>query len=138
MAPVAVGPAIEAATLHRGQVVRDQVIAEFITFVHYRPQRVAVRLPCETDRITQPRGEHRQRIAGDGVVEDRGALRFGGHPVFDDIAVGSHADIQMLAVDTRQQVLGPVVVEFVALARQADELLRGDVDAGLARGVRHR
>src|SRR5438309_2091686 len=51
LAVIAVGPAVEAAVLHRGHVIGNEVIAEFVALVDGDPQRAALRLEGGAVRI---------------------------------------------------------------------------------------
>ena len=72
LAEIAVGPAVEAAVLHRRQVVGHEVAAELVALVDHRPQRAGLRArtPCRPDcagrtrtRATVPVSTSISRIA---------------------------------------------------------------------------
>src|SRR5258708_31889358 len=58
LAEIAVGPAIEAAVLYRGHVIRHQIIAKLVALVDGDPQCPALRLPTRPVRIAKAGGEH--------------------------------------------------------------------------------
>ena len=60
-ADVAVGPAIEAAILHGGEVVGHQVIAQPISLIHRCPQLVGDRVEGEPDRVPRTPNDQRTR-----------------------------------------------------------------------------
>src|SRR5262249_25091653 len=53
LAEVAVWPAVEGVALDRGQVVRDQIAAEFVALVDNRPEHARLWIPVEPVRIAQ-------------------------------------------------------------------------------------
>ncbi len=57
LAEVAIGPAVKAAVLHRGQIIRDQVGPDLIAFVGDRPELAGLRLPLQAGRIAYSAGE---------------------------------------------------------------------------------
>src|SRR5690606_36868038 len=128
LAEVAVGPAVEAAFLDRGKVVGHQVLAQFVTLVDHRPQGAGVRLDGQGGGDAQAGGVG---LVGSGFgvyLPDHGAVDFGLHAAFGDVAVGADADVQVAAVFADGQRLGPVVVDR---RRQAGDLARRAAGPGL-------
>ncbi|CAN6484249.1 unnamed protein product [Victoria cruziana] len=109
-AEIAVGPAVEAAVAHRAHVVGHQVVAQFVALVDRHPQRAAVRLPGHADRIAQAAGVDALRAALRVDLQDGRAPLLGLQAVLGDIAVGADADVQLAAIGTGDQALGPVMV----------------------------
>ena len=94
IAVVAVGPAVEAAVLDRGQVVGHEIAAELVAFVDDRPQHAGLGLPRHAVGVAQAGGEHAM-AAGRGIdLPDRGAAALGGHAVLGDIAVRANRRVQ--------------------------------------------
>jgi hypothetical protein len=111
LAEIAVGPAVEAALLHRREVVGHEIAAELVALVHDRPQRAALRLPAEPVRVAQAGCVQAARALGRIHHEDRGPVDLLLHPVLRDVAVRPNRDVQVRPVAAGDDVLGPVVVE---------------------------
>ena len=62
-------------------------------------------------------------------LPDRGSFILGSNSVFGDVAVGSDPDIELGAIRTRQQGLGPMMIN--GSARKVRQLGAGSGDAGL-------
>src|SRR3569833_2346064 len=93
LAPIAVWPALESAVLDGGQIIRDEVGAEFIAFVGDRPQLVGAWLVCLLGWVARSGGVGPVR-AGLGVdLPDPGALDLGQHAALGNVAIGADADI---------------------------------------------
>src|ERR1700744_240975 len=110
LAVIAIGPAIEGAVLDRGHVVRHEVAADLVALIDRGPERAARRLPAESVRVAQARGEDPVRAGRDLDLPDRGAAFRGLHAVLADIAVRTDRDIELGAVGAGRDVLGPVMV----------------------------
>ena len=54
--PIGIGPAVEAALAHRGQIVGDEVGAELVALVDHRPQLPAAGLDGQRGRVAQAGG----------------------------------------------------------------------------------
>src|SRR3546814_21185144 len=54
-APIAVGPAVKGALPHRGQIIGDELGAEFVAFVDDRPEHVRGRFEGESGRVADAR-----------------------------------------------------------------------------------
>lgn len=76
---VGVRPAVESVFLKMCEIVRWQIVAELITFLHGCPQRVRIRISVQTDRIPRAVGEDLVPAAIRVVPIDRG--RRGSSPV---------------------------------------------------------
>ena len=133
LAIIAVGPTIEGAVLHAGQVIRHQIGSQLVALIHHRPQRLRAGLEGEAVGIAQARGIEAMGAGGAVDFPDRGAPAFHRHAVFGDVAVGADAGIELAAVGTGGEALGPVMVDRPA--RQFGKQRAGPVDAGLARLV---
>ena len=112
VAVVAVGPAVEAAGLHRGQIVGHQIATELVALVDDRPERSGARLEVDADRIAQARGEQTRRAVGRVDLQDRRAARLGVDAVLAVIAVRADRDEKRPAVRAGDESLGPVVVDL--------------------------
>ena len=127
-----------SAVAHAGQVVGDEVAAEFIAFVDHGPQRRVCRTGCwhpgQPVRVAQPAGKYAVLAAGHVHFPDRSTFCFSRHAALSDVAVGAHGDIELLAVGAGDEVLGPVVVDGAG-GQLGDQRARR-VDAGLARAIR--
>ena len=86
LAPVTIGPPVEAAILDGGQIVWRHVIAEFIALVHYGPQRAGRGLEGHAIGVAQARGENPRAPAGEVELEDGGSTLLDVHTVLADIA----------------------------------------------------
>jgi hypothetical protein len=134
LAEVAVGPAIEAAVAHRGQVVGHQVAAQFVALVDHGPQAPRLGSQAMPFGLRRPLAKIRWRRCADIDFPDGGALGLHRHAAFGDVAVRAHRHIQLAAVRAGDQVLGPVVVDRPA-GRSPPPWGRHR-DAGVAGGVR--
>ncbi|SOZ09699.1 protein of unknown function (plasmid) [Cupriavidus taiwanensis] len=134
LAVVAVGPAIEAAVAHRGDVVRHQVAADLVALVDGGPQHARDRLPRHAIGVAQPAGKDAVLAGAALNLPDRGAAGFLVHAVFAHVAVRAHGHVKLAAIAAGDQALGPVMVERPA--GQVDHLLRRGADFGLAVLVR--
>src|SRR3984957_14476233 len=111
LAVVAVGPAIEPAILHRGQIVRHQVRPDFIALVGDGPELACLGLPLQPGWIANA-GSVEAMCPGRYVhLPDCGSLTFGLHSVFGDIAVGTHSDVELRTIRTGEESLGPMVID---------------------------
>ncbi len=126
LAEIAVGPAVEATVLHRRHVIRDEIGTELVALVHHRPQRAGLRLEAEPVRIAQAACEDAPAPAGAVDLEDRGAVVLGLHAFLGDVAVGADAGIELRAVRTGDQALGPVMVDRPARQRRQHRARCGD------------
>src|SRR5439155_5774114 len=86
---IAVGPAIESAVAHRGEIIGDEIATELITLVHDRPERTSLWLPAHPIRIAQARGEQAALPARRVDLQDGGAPLLFLKTVLADIAVGA-------------------------------------------------
>ena len=132
LAEVAVGPAVEAALPYRGQVVRDQVVADLVALVDDGPQLAGDRFPLQAGRVAQAGGVDAAAAAGDVHLENRRATVFDRRAVLGDVAVRTDAHVELAPVGTGEQRLGPVVVDGV---RQVGELHPQVGDPGFTRHV---
>src|SRR5690606_22392785 len=129
LAPVAVGPAIEAAFLYRGEIVRYQVRPQFVTLVHHRPEHIRARLHGQRRGVAQAGGIGLVH-AGLGIdLPDFRPVDLHVLAALGDVAVGADAHIQEAPVLTGGQCLGPVVVDRRG---QVGNLLRRPAGLGLA------
>ena len=130
LAPIAIGPAVEAAVAHGCQIVGRRLVAEAVAFVHHRPQRAGrtAPTPCRR-RCAGPRQRCGPVPVARSSSPDRGTAFLGLHAVVADIAERSDAGIESCAVGRHEQAACPVAVGL-----EVDQLAsrRGD-----ARGARH-
>src|SRR5690606_35139949 len=112
LAPVAVGPAVEASFLYRCQVIRHQVLPYFVPFVDYRPQLPGTRLDGEGSRVTQAGcvGFVSARLGVD--LPDERTIHFGLHATLGEVAVGTDTHIEEATVRADGQRLGPVMIDL--------------------------
>ena len=130
LAEVAVRPTVEAAVLDRGQVIGNEVAAEFVAFIGDGPQEPTLRRPSHAVGVAQA-GRENAVVAGLWVdFPDRGAAFLGGHAVLADIAVRADGGVEQLAVGTGDDIFGPVVVDRPG--RQIDELASSARDRRIA------
>src|SRR3546814_11553929 len=54
--PIAVGPAVEAALAHRGEIIRNEIGTDLVAFVHDRPALARSRLDGERGGVAQTGG----------------------------------------------------------------------------------
>ena len=130
LAVVAVGPAVEAAVFHRGDVVGHEVVADLVALVHCRPQRLGRWLPGQAVRVAQARREHAVIARLHIHLPDRSAALFGCHAALGDVAVRAHGHIKLRPSRIGDQVLRPVVVDRAA--GQGGELGAGRGDLRVA------
>ena len=130
LAVIAVGPAVEASVAHRRQIIRNQVGPDLIAFVGDGPELAGLRLPLQAGRIAHAAGEDAMRARRNVDLPDRGPLIFGSDSVFAYVAVGSDSDIELGAIRTGQQRLGPVMIDRSAGKIRELGARRGD--AGLS------
>ena len=132
VAPVAVGPAVEGAFLHRGQVIRHQVGAQFVPFVDHRPELVRIRVDGEGSGVAQAGGVGLVPAGLRVDLPDHGAVFLHVHAPFADVAVGADAHVEEFTVGAGGHRLGPVVVD---LRRQVGDFLRRAAGPGLTLAV---
>ncbi|MNZ52890.1 hypothetical protein D3C78_707540 [compost metagenome] len=126
LAVIAERPAIEAPVLDRGDVVRHQVVAEFVPFIDGSPEFSAVRLPAHAVGVAQARGEN-PLVAGGAInFPDRRATCFLLQAIFRDVAVRADGHVQLAAVLAGDDVFGPVMVQCAT--GQVDHLHGGGGD----------
>jgi hypothetical protein len=53
----ALGPAVEGAVRHRGEIVRRQIVAAPVALVHGRPELAGARVKGEAHRVAQAGGD---------------------------------------------------------------------------------
>src|SRR5205823_11905642 len=86
LAPVAIGPAVEAAVAHRGQVIRRRLVAEAVALVDDGPEHACVGLPCKAYGVTQAAGEDAALSISKIELIDRSAAFLDLHAVLGDVA----------------------------------------------------
>src|SRR6185295_1440513 len=114
LAVVAVRPAVERALLHRGQVVRHEIVTELVSLVGHGPQVTVDRLPGHAIRVAQAGGEQLLLAGGEVNFPDRGAALFHLHAIFRGVGIGADGGVELAAVLARDDVLGPVMVARAA------------------------
>ncbi len=129
LAVVAVGPAVEAVFLHRGQVIGHQVGTDLVALVGHRPQLASARLQVQAGGVADARCVDAAATGGHVHFQHHRAAVFDSQPVLGDVAVGAHAHVQLAAIGARAQILGPVVVDG---AGQVGELAAPVGHAGFA------
>src|SRR3546814_7448433 len=109
-APIAVGPAVKGALAHRGQIIGDELGAEFVAFVDDRPEHVRGRFEGESGRVADAR--HIGAVSpGRGVdLPDHRAIFLDAHAALADIAVRPDAHIELRAVGARRERFGPMMI----------------------------
>ena len=112
-AVVAVRPAVEAAVLHRGQVVGHEIAAQLVALVDRRPQRAASRgsqaMPTGLRR-PDAKTRMRARRASRSPRSPRGPSSTS-MPCSATLLFDPTADVELRAVAAGDQALGPVVVD---------------------------
>ena len=111
LSKIAVRPAVKSAVSHRGKVVRNQVVADFVALVHDRPQCPAGGFPRKAIGIAQTRGIEALCAGVQINLPDGGASGFNCHPPLRNIAVGANRDIQKFAIGAGNQVFRPMVID---------------------------
>src|SRR5699024_3149527 len=96
--PVGVGPAVEAAFAHRGQVVGHQVGPKLVALVHHRPQLAGTGLDGQRGGIAQAAGVLAVHPGLRVDLPYHRAVLLGGHAALGDVAVGADADVEEAAV----------------------------------------
>ena len=129
LTPIAVGPSVEAALLHGCQVVRNKVGADFVPFVHDRPELARPRLNGESRGVAKTGRVRlvRSRLRID--LPDHGPVFLGVHPALGDVAVGADADIEKAPVRAGGHRLRPVMIDHRGQIR---DLRRRPARLGLA------
>src|SRR5690606_40924174 len=122
LSPVAVWPAVEGAVADRGQIVRNELGSDFISFVHYGPESGARRLDRQGGGIADAAGDGPTRARGPIDGPDDRPLLLHGHTPLARIAVGADADVEGRSIGAGGQGLGPVMIEG---GRQARHLFSG-------------
>ncbi len=108
---IAVGPAVETSVPYRGQVIRNQVGPDLITFVDDGPELAGLRLPRQAGGIAQAAGEDAMGARCPVDLPDSRAFIFGLDAVFGDVAIRSDPDIELGAVRAGQQTFCPMVID---------------------------
>ena len=111
LAVIAVGPPVKAAVLDRGQIIRDQIVAQLVTLVDHGEQRLAAGVKGQPVGIAQSGGIKPLCPADRIDLPDRRAALFSLKPFFDNIRVGPDPDVQLRAIGAGDQILGPVVID---------------------------
>src|SRR5262249_52307982 len=89
----------------------------------------------QTVRIAQSAGKNPKAAAGAIDLEDGGAVMLGLHPVLGDVAVRADADIELRAVGTRNQALGPVMIDRPAWQWSQRRTRCGDFGVAFVVGI---
>ena len=100
--PVAIGPAVEAAVAHRGQIVGRRLVAQRVALVDHRPQGTRRRLPRHADGIAQAGGEDAGLAALEVELVDGGAAFLCRHAAVADIGQRADADIELPPVGAQK------------------------------------
>src|ERR1051325_819078 len=109
-------PAIEAAILHVGGVVGDEVVAEFIALVDRGPYFARFRIEGQTHRIAQAGSENAQPGTVGIVLKNIGSMEFSLMSVrIIDVRAGTDRNVHLLAV-RREGYIARVVSARVACA----------------------
>src|SRR5450755_2457441 len=114
LAVIAIGPAVEGSVLHRCQIIRNKVGPNLIAFVDDGPEFTGLGLPRKAGGIARAAGEDAMRARCPVDLPDRSAFIFRSDSIFGDVAVGADSDIELGAVRTGQQRLGPVMIDRAA------------------------
>src|SRR6185437_16477759 len=99
LAPIAVGPPVERALMHCGQVIRNEVGADFVPLVHDRPYLARSRLSGEGRGIAKT---GRVRLVHSRLyvdLPDHGPVGLDVDPALGDVAVGTDADIEKPTIE---------------------------------------
>src|SRR5258708_34737963 len=107
----AIGPDIEAAVLYGGQIIRNQIGPDLITFVDDGPKFAGLRLPRQAGGIARAAGEDAMGARCPVDFPDRCAFVFRSDSVFGDVAVGSDTTIELVAIRAVQQSLGQMMID---------------------------
>ena len=92
LSPIAVGPAVEAAFAHRGQIIGHEVGAELVALVHHRPQLAGFGAEGERSGIAKAGGI---AFVHPGLRVDlphHGTIDFGRQTALGKVAVRADAD----------------------------------------------
>ncbi len=120
-------PAVEAAFLHVGDVVGDEVVAEAIALIGRAPQLAGDGVDGFADAVADAPGVDLDELAVGRELEDIGAvefLRVGVGVV--DVGVRADGGEELAAVFGEDQVAGPVAAAAQASAAgQVGEVLHG-------------
>src|SRR3984885_14532864 len=105
VADVAVGPAVEAAVLHRREIVRRKVIAEPVALVDAGPKLAGGGFEGQAYGIAQTGGV-KAGILAVGIANGDGSAA--GIALDIDVGFGADADEEMLTVGAEHQGAGGV------------------------------
>ena len=131
LAPIAVGPAVEAALAHRGQVVGHEIRADLVALVHHRPELVRCRAGWRARWGCAGRSRKGcARRSAASICQTMARSTSAVHAALGDVAVGADADIEKAPVGAGGQRLGPVMVDR---RRQVGDLDRRPARPGSGR-----
>jgi hypothetical protein len=98
LAVIAVRPAVEAALLYRGHVVRYEVAADLVALVDDDPELAAFRIPGQAVRIAQPGGEETRLFRGEIDLQHGGAILLFLQAVLAGVGIGTDRRIELRPV----------------------------------------
>src|SRR5882724_7089110 len=113
---VAVGPTVKSTVLQAGQIIRRQIVAEFIALVHGGPRSAGHRFDREPNGIAQTGGELARILAIEIANRNR---RSHWRLASIDVAAGAHSDQNMFAIGSDCEI-----ARIVAATRQIKKLFR--------------
>src|SRR5262249_13749683 len=125
-------PTVKSALLHRSEIIRHEVAAQFVALIDDRPKLARFRLPSHAVRVTQAGGKNTQLPALQIKLQNIGAhfLRF--ETVLGRVAVGADSHIKLRAVLAGNDVFGPMVVDRSAWQVDNFAAVFGDLGHALA------
>lgn len=130
---IRVRPAVEAASLHMRRVIRREIVAQAVAFVHRHPHVVGAGLKHDGNGIAQTAGEGAECAAGIHLLHTGAGRRIVGL----NIAGAADGDVQRAV--RRKRDVARVVALFAAEALCGDTRSRtGLHSAGLVRELPHR
>src|SRR5262249_48054980 len=108
LTPITIGPAVEAALAHRGEVVGRRLVAEALALVDDGPEHAGARLPRQAHGVAQAGGEDAAAAGSEVELVDAGAARLRVHALVGDVGERADAGIEPASVGARQKTARPV------------------------------
>ncbi len=105
MADIGIGPAVEAALLQPGQIIRHQPVAQPIALIDHGVEIVGPGIEGDAHGVAQPRGEGLLVAAVGGEALHRGM----GQGILADVVQRADGDEEALAVGGEDDIARPVM-----------------------------
>src|SRR5690606_12496675 len=110
LAIITIGPAIKSTVFNRVEIIGNQIIAELITLIDYRPEFATLWLPVHTIRITKSGCKRSCLSIGQVKFHDQCPTFFLIQAIFSYVTGGTYRNIEFAARRIGNDIFGPVMV----------------------------